>query len=339
LESAVPGIAISERAAQLHIEALVWDNTLPFVPACGSHAAHVRTLGRMVAAGYDCVNLTVSSDNENMAQTISKLAHDRRYFLQHPDCYVLVDKADDVLRAKREGKLAVVFNFQGTLPFERDVGLVELYYRLGVRQALMAYNQRNLVADGCHERTDAGLSRFGMELVQAMNRVGMLVDCTHTGYRSSMDVFEVAQGPVVFSHSNARALWDHERNIRDDQAQACARTGGVIGVVGAGVFMGDNDIRTDTLFRHIDHFVNLIGPEHVGIGLDCVSDVDTLFALVESRPEKYPANLQYDQRPKFAEPEQVPELTELMLRNNYSDAVVRGILGENWLRVARAVWT
>lgn len=98
----------------------------------------------------------------------------------------------------------------------------------------MAYNQRNAVADGCHERTDGGLSRFGIELVQAMNRVGMLVDCTHTGYRSSMDVFEVSQAPVVFSHSNARAVWDHERNIRDDQAQACARTGGVIGVVGAG---------------------------------------------------------------------------------------------------------
>lgn len=331
-------VVISERAAALHRDALVWDNTLPFVPACGSHAAHVRTLERMVASGYDCVNITVASDNDTMAQTISKLAHDRRYFMAHADRYQLVETVDDVLAAKRAGKLAIVLNFQGTLPFERDIGLVDVYYRLGVRQALMAYNERNLVADGCHERTDGGLSRFGVELVQEMNRVGMLVDCTHTGYRSSMDVCEMSKAPVVFSHSNSRALWNHERNIQDDQARACARTGGVIGVVGAGVFMGDNDIRTESLFRHVDHFVQLVGPEHVGIGLDCVSDIATLFALVEAKPEKYPANQQYDRLPKFAEPEQVPELTELMLRHGYADAVVRGILGENWLRVARAVW-
>ena len=331
-------ITLSERAAALHHDALVWDNLFPASPHCGSPEAHVRTLRRMVASGYDFVSLTLSVDPENMPQTIGRIAQERNYFHQHSDLYVLVDTVDDVLRAKREGKLAVSFNFQGTCAFERDVNLVEVYYRLGVRQALMAYNQRNAVADGCHERTDGGLSRFGIELVQTMNRVGMLVDCTHTGYRSSMDVFEVAQGPVVFSHSNARAVWDHERNIRDDQAQACARTGGVIGVVGAGIFIGDNDIRTESLFRHVDHFVNLVGPRHVGIGLDCVSDVDSLFAVVENRPRSYPAHLKYDLRPRFAEPEQVPELTELMLRHGYGDDVARGILGENWLRVARAVW-
>lgn len=331
-------ITLSERAAALHREALVWDNLFPAGPQCGSHAAHVRTLRRMVAAGYDFVSLTLSADPETMPQTITRIGHDRHYFQQHPDLYVLVDTADDVLRAKREGKLAVSFNFQGTTAFERDVNLVEVYYRLGVRQALMAYNQRNAVADGCHERTDGGLSRFGIELVQAMNRVGMLVDCTHTGYRSSMDVFEVSQAPVVFSHSNARAVWDHERNIRDEQAQACARTGGVIGVVGAGIFIGDNDIRTESLFRHIDHFVGLVGPQHVGLGLDCVSDPELLHGLVQARPGVFPASQQYGHWPKFVEPEQVPELTEVMLRHGYSDDVVRGILGGNWLRVASTVW-
>ena len=331
-------ITLSERAAALHSESLVWDNLFPAGPQCGSHEAHVRTLRRMVDAGYDFVSLTLSVDPETMPQTITRIAHDRHYFQQHPDLYLLVDTADDVLCAKREGKLAVSFNFQGTSAFERDVNLVEVFYRLGVRQALMAYNQRNAVADGCHERTDGGLSRFGIELVQAMNRVGMMVDCTHTGYRSSMDVFEVAQAPVVFSHSNARAVWNHERNIRDEQAQACARTGGVIGVVGAGIFIGDNDIRTESLFRHVDHFVNLIGPQHVGLGLDCVSDPDLLHGLVQARPGVFPANQQYGHWPKFVEPEQVPELTEVMLRHGYSDDVVRGILGGNWLRVASTVW-
>lgn len=329
---------ISGRAAALHQDALVWDNTFPFGPSCGAHQAHVGTLERMRASGYTCVSLTTASDNEDMPLAMKKIAHDLGFFRRHPERFVLVETVDDILRAKREGKLAVVFSFQGTLPFERDTGFVEMYYRLGVRQALMAYNQKNNVGDGCHERTDAGLSRFGVSLVQEMNRIGMVVDCSHTGYRTSMDVFEVAEGPVVFSHSNPRALWEHERNIRDDQAQACAGTGGVVGINGVGIFMGENDTRTETLFRQIDYWVNLIGPEHVGIGLDCVSDKNALLALIHAKADKYPQGQQYDTEVDFGRPEQVPELTELMLQHGYAEGQVRGILGGNWLRVAREVW-
>lgn len=329
---------ISNRAAALHADALVWDNTFPFGPSCGSFQSHVATLGRMRASGYDCVSVTTASDNEDMPLTMKKIAHDFRFFQANTDRFVVVRTVDDILAAKRDGKLAVVFTFQGTLPFERDTGFVEVYYRLGVRQALMAYNQKNNVGDGCHERTDAGLSRFGVSLVREMNRVGMIVDCTHTGYRTSMDVFEVATGPVVFSHSNPLALWQHERNIRDDQAQACARTGGVIGVNGVGIFMGENDTRSETIFRQIAYYVDLIGPRHVGIGLDVVSDAEVLMALVHATADKYPAGQSYDTDAHFASPEQVPELTELMLKHGYGDDDVRGILGGNWLRVAGAVW-
>ncbi len=330
---------ISEKAAALHSEALVWDNTLPFGPVCGSHEAHVKTLGRMQASGYDCVNLTIASDNENMATAVDAISRARSYFRANADRFVVVDGVADVETAKQAGKLAVVFGFQGTLPFERDVGLVEVFYRLGVRQALMAYNQKNNVGDGCHERTDAGLSRFGIEVVEEMNRVGMLVDCTHTGYRTSMDVFEVAQGPVVFSHSLPRALVDHERNIGDDQAKACAGTGGVIGVNGIGIFLGDNDTSTETLFRHLDYWVQLVGPGHVGIGLDFVSDMEALISFVRARAAKYPEGQNYEVSIDVVDPEQIPELTEEMLKHGYDETDARNILGGNWLRVARQVWT
>ena len=130
----------------------------------------------------------------------------------------------------------------------------------------MAYNKKNLVGDGCHERTDAGLSLYGIDLVEEMNRVGMLVDCSHTGYRTSMEVMEISTRPVVFSHSNPRSLWEHDRNIRDEQALACAATGGLVGVVGVGIFMGENDASTDALLRQIDFYAELIGPEHIGSG-------------------------------------------------------------------------
>lgn len=330
---------IAERSRRLYADALVWDNTFPFGPSCGSHMAHVATLERMAAAGYTCVSLTTASDNEDMPLAMKKIARDSGWFRRNADKYMVVEKASDIERAKREGKLAVVFTFQGTLPFDRDVSFVEMYYRLGVRQALMAYNQKNNVGDGCHERTDAGLSRFGIDIVREMNRVGMIVDCTHTGYRTSMDVFEVAEGPVVFSHSNPRALIDHERNIRDDQAKACARTGGVVGINGVGIFLGDQETRTETLFRHLDYWVGLFGPAHVGIALDFVSDIEALTNLVrEKSSDKYPPGQNYDKELRFAAPEQMPEIAEAMLRHGYAEDDVRGILGGNWLRVANEVW-
>jgi membrane dipeptidase len=327
----------AEQARRLLARALVWDNTFPFGPSCGSEAAHVAMLRRMRAAGYSCVSLTTASDNSDMPDAIRKIARDIALFRALGPDFLVVRGAEDIPRAKAEGKLAVVFTFQGTLPFERDIALVELYWRLGVRMALLAYNQRNHVADGCHEPADGGLSRFGIELVREMNRVGMLVDCSHTGYRSSMQAMEVATSPVVFSHSNPRALVDHERNIRDDQALACARTGGVVGVNGVSLFLGGPP-DAPTLFRHLDHWVTLLGPEHVGIGLDVVSEPAALLALMGAKAaDKYPAG-QYATTPLFATPELLPAVAEEMLRRGWPEAAVEGVLGQNWLRVARQVW-
>lgn len=325
-------------ARRLVRESVVWDNTLPFGPSCGSQAAHARTLEQMHAVGYTCVALTTASDNHDMADAMRKIAVDNRFFRENSDLYIRVESADDVMRAKREGKLGVVYSFQGTLPFDRDAGFVEMYYRLGVRMALMAYNQKNHVGDGCHERTDCGLSRLGIEVVREMNRVGMLVDCSHTGYRTTMDVFEVAEGPVIFSHSNARALVDHERNIRDDQARACARTGGVIGINGNGYFLGNNDISAENMFRHLDHFVQLVGPAHVGFGVDTVSDMTPLLEIINRNKSKYPAESGYVSEPAAGGPELVPAVAKLMIAHGYDEDAVRAILGGNWLRVARQVW-
>ena len=329
---------VSERARAFIDRSLVWDNTFPFGDSCGSPTRHRQMLARMQGVGYDCVSLTMATDPHDAAHTVRKVAADDAWFRANADRFVKVSSADDVLRARREGKLAVVYGFQGTTPFEREIGLVDVFYRLGVRQALMAYNQKNFVGDGCHEPGDGGLSAFGKQVVREMNRVGMLVDCTHTGYRTSMDVFEVAAGPVIFSHSNSRALIDHERNIRDDQAKACAKTGGVIGLNGVGIFLGGNEASADGLFRHLDHFVQLVGARHVGLGLDVVTDREPLLEIVRAQAARYPASQGYDVVPEFGWPELVPQVTERMLAAGYADADVEGILGGNWLRVASQVW-
>ena len=326
-------------ASTLHVETLVWDQTFPAAPSCGSWASHFHALERMKTSGYDVVSITVGVDTDDTLSAINRISMWRQYIVQNSDRYRVLLSAEDAVSAKAEGKMALGFHFQGTVPFARDPGLVEVFYTLGIRHALMAYNQKNHVGDGCHERTDSGLSRFGMEIVAEMERVGMLVDLTHTGRRTCWDVLEMVTRPVIFSHSNARSLKDHERNIEDELAKACAETGGVVGVNGIGIFLGDNDSSTDALFRHLDHWVELIGPQHVAIGLDSVSDPAVLAATTQASASKYPEGRGYETPVlNITTPEQIPELTDRMVAAGYADEDVRAILGGNWLRLAREVW-
>lgn len=327
--------------SSVYASAIVWDQTFPVSPTCGTFAQHVGLLERMAASGFTVASLTVANDPEEPMVIVRRIAEWRRYLLANPDKYRLLLTAEDAEIAKAEGKVAVGFHFQGTTPFERDLALVEMFYTLGVRHALMAYNQKNHVADGCHERTDAGLSRFGVDLVREMQRVGMVVDVTHTGTRSALDVFEIAEKPVIYSHSNPRAICDHERNITDEMALACKATGGVVGVNGIGTFLGDMEAPTELFFRHVDHWVQLLGADHVGIGIDTVSHVPTLAAFINAEAAKYPAgqNYQNTHLMKVFAPEQMPEFAELMAKAGYTEGDMTAVLGGNWLRVARELWT
>lgn len=325
----------SEKAKKLHDDALICDLTLPWTDY-GRLELRESTLPKYMQNGINFVSLTLASDAESQADVFKKVARERRYLLSRSEQYTLVESVEDIESAKAKGKLAVSFNLQGTNAFSGNIDTVEAFYKLGIRHALMAYNKKNLVGDGCHERTDSGLSRFGIELVKEMNRVGMIVDCSHTGYRTSMEVLEASREPVIFSHSNPRTLWEHDRNIRDDQAIACAATKGLVGVVGVGIFMGDNDASIDTLRRQIDYYAALIGPKHIGLGLDYVYDIEDMQRYM--RGVKSPAAGNYHKMTSFFSPEQLPGLTESLLKDGYSEDQVRAILGENFLRVARSVW-
>lgn len=328
-------LAVSERGRTLLDDALVCDMTMPWT-AYGRGELRSESLPRMQRSGFDLVSLTLAADVQSQIDVLKSCARERRRIALQPERYRLIDSVDDILAAKRDGVLALSFNLQGTNCLAGNLDMVGLFYDLGVRHMLLAYNKKNLVGDGCHERTDAGLSLFGIELIEEMNRVGMIVDCSHTGYRTTMEAMEVSRAPVIFSHSNPKALWEHDRNIRDDQARACAATGGLVGVNGVGIFMGENDASTSTLFRQVDYYMDLIGPEHIGLGLDFVYDTD---AMRRSMAEmKSPAKGNYEKMTAFFQPEQLPELVDLMLARGYPDSAIRGILGGNYLRVARQVW-
>jgi membrane dipeptidase len=250
---------------------------------------------------------------------------------------VVVDAAEDLERARTTGRLAVSFDIEGANAIADQPSLVELYYDLGVRWMLLAYNTNNRVGGGCQDE-DPGLTAFGREVIREMERVGMLVCVSHTGHRTARDVFDVATRPVIFSHSNPSALHAHPRNVPDDMIRACAATGGVIGINGVGIFLGKNDIASATYARHVDHVVQLVGPEHVAVALDYVYDMRELEEYLEKMRHTFPPGLGYELGARFVAPEQLEEIVATLIGWGYRPDDLRRILGGNLMRLARAVW-
>ncbi|SLN70140.1 dipeptidase [Oceanibacterium hippocampi] len=329
---------VSDAAAALHGDALFWDMTMPWrMP--GDPALRAALPGQLVEGGYDAVSITVATDDDDSASALAGIAEARHAFGRDPERFRLIDGVDDILAAKAGGQIAVGLHFQGSRPVGRDLRLVEAFYKLGIRHMLMAYNQKNFVGDGCHELTDGGLSGFGRELIAEMNRVGMMVDIAHTGLASSLEAVERSTAPVIISHSNAWALRQHPRCVRDEQIRAVAATGGVVGITGLGIFLAENDASPTRFVDHVDHAVNLVGVEHVGIGFDYMYDLPYLTELVVNSGGKWPKEWGYT-TPDIEQirPWRAVEVTQALLDRGYAEADVRAILGGNWLRVAKAVW-
>jgi membrane dipeptidase len=321
---------------RLFQRSIVWDAHAGFGP---SPQVDLNRLQLWKDAGVDYLSINVGYDVMDWRDTLKALAYFRRWLLQAPG-YRLVNDVEDIARAKAAGELAVTFDLEGMDALDGSADMVELYHSLGVRQMLFAYNRNNLAGGGCHD-SDVGLTAFGRAVVGEMNRLGMVVDLSHCAYRTTMEALELSADPCIFSHSNPRALHDHERNIRDDQARACAARGGVIGVNGIGIFLGKNDIRTTTLAQHVDYLVQLVGPAHVGLGLDYAFETEDagLVALLATKQDYWPKR-QYDYaRVVCVHPRQIAELAEELLRRQYREEDVAGILGGNFLRVAKEVWT
>lgn len=326
---------VSDRAKEIHADALVWDMTLPF----GKGWMSDELIFRYRKSGCDLVSLTINDFPGSIQGTTQNIGAVHSMVRRLSSDFVLAKSVDDILAAKANGKTALIFNLQETNPLERNLDMIEVYFELGVRHMLMAYNMKNFVGDGCAEETDSGLSRFGVTVIKEMNRVGMLVDGTHCGYRTSMEAIEVCEGPFIFSHCVSHAIYPHYRNIRDDQIKACAATGGVIGVNGCGFFLGDMAGSVEAMFRHLDRIVSLAGPEHVGLALDYLDNPKPFFDSQDANPSMWPLlDGKPHMRADYVLPEELLLLTDTMLRNGYSEQNVRGILGLNFLRVAGQVW-
>lgn len=317
-------------------DAILCDGLLPwarnFLPP-GARLAD--QLGRFYINGCDHISLTAAAGNDGPAEALARIGLLHRELAEAQEWIVIAKTLPEIRAAKEAGLLSVSIHFQSATPFAPDLDLVDAFHAAGIGRAILAYNEANIFADGCHEPRNSGLSARGRELIKRMDKVGMIVDLSHCGERTSFDALEADLArPPIFSHSNARALYDHERNISDAQIRACAQRGGYIGVNGVGMFLGaaQADIPA-AMARHVAHIANIAGAERVGLGIDFMFLEDSDYAFYHGARQRWPRG--YPPPPwDFFQPEQFGILVAALETAGFSADEVKGILGENYLRLA-----
>ena len=256
-----------------------------------------------------------------------------------------IDSVQDFARVKASKKIAVILGLQNAQHFRRPDD-VNFFYNLGQRVSQLTYNSRNLIGNGATERRDEGISDFGAAIIDRMNKVGMAIDVSHCGDRTTLDAFELSKKPVLITHSNCRVLANgHPRDKTDEAILAVKKSGSVIGITGVRMFVRDREPTTiEHALDHFDHVSKLIGPEHLGVG----SDID-LYGY-DAMPAELNKQLRagykgsYGFREKIDieglnHPRRMFDLTEGLIRRKYSDANIEGILGGNFRRVLTQIWT
>ncbi|WP_397414034.1 dipeptidase [Phenylobacterium sp.] len=319
-------------------ESLVWDNhsCMPLRP---EDTSFLPELAGVRAAGTDVISLNIGFGPQSPDEHEAMLASFSAWVGARDDQFQLVRTLDDVDAAKASGRLGVMFDVEGMYPLNGGrIDLVETFRRGGVGWMLIAYNNANDAGGGCVD-PDQGLTGYGREVLAEMKRVGMMVCCSHTGHRTAMEVMESADNPVIFSHSNASALFAHYRNIPDEMILACAETGGVVGVNGLGHFLSaDGRAMPEHVAAHIDHIAERVGADHVAIGLDYVFDRQELIDFLAKMRATFPDDGAFQGELDMLHPTRIDEVTACLVEKGYTRADLEKILGGNWRRVAAAVW-
>ena len=282
---------------------------------------------------------------EAYLETLKFFASWNGFIASHTDHFMRIDSAADLERVKRSGKVGVLLGLQNSEQF-RTPADVAFFHGLGQRVSQLTYNSRNMIGNGSTERRDEGVSDFGVAIINRMNTVGVAVDVSHCGDRTTLDAFEVSKKPVLITHSNCRALVPgHPRCKTDEAIKKMGEAGSVMGITGVRMFVkADEPTTIEHVLDHFDHVAKLVGPEHLGVG----SDID-LYGY-DAMPPELNRQLRagykgsYGFRDKIDvegidHPKRMFDLTEGLIRRKYSDKDIEGILGGNFKRVLSQIWT
>ncbi|MEL6212696.1 MAG: membrane dipeptidase [Pseudomonadota bacterium] len=298
-------------------------------------------------SGY--AGIITSLPRRNLQSAIDALVEWRGRAAAFPDRYMIALRARDFDRAKRAGALAVMMNFQNATMLEGDGDNVEALHALGMRCFQLTYNARNLLGDGCTERTDAGLSDFGVEVVARMNKVGVLVDLSHCGRQTTLDGIAFSQKPVAITHTMVEKFRPgHPRAKTDAQLKALADKGGVVGIAALGYFIGvdpGGETTIETYADHIEHAVNVAGADHVALSTDFpvrgIKSWATRETWYEPRLKSFKPS--YDVKwppyiPALDTPDRFRTLIGVLSARGWKARQLEDLLGANWLRLFREVF-
>lgn len=298
---------------------------------------------QMRQGGLTAVNCTCSI-LENFRQTINNIAWWQKAFTTFSDLIMPVHDTADINKAKQQNKTGIILGFQNTSAIEDDLDLLGVFHQLGVRVIQLTYMEGNLSGQGCLERFDAGLTNFGKEVIEEMNRLGILIDLSHVGNQTALEAIAHSRRPVALTHANPKSLCDHPRNKPDEVIKAVADKGGVVGATIFPPFLpaGNRSVLADFI-DVIDYLVDMIGIDHVAVGTDFTTDQPREWFdwILTGRSNKGPAlQLQHPLvNPKgIQSAADFPNITAALLERGYESSQVRCIMGENMMQLFSQVW-
>lgn len=320
-----------------------WPPRGPLTPAQRDHIAH---------SGLTAINITVSADD--FERTVENIALWTGEATAYPQLLSVVRRHDDLALAKRSGTLGLILGFQNTEMLERDLDRLDTFHRLGVLIIQLTYNTRNLIGDGCLEPGDAGLSEFGRAAVARMNALGIAVDLSHCGTRTTATAIAASTKPPLITHSGCREVYRHPRSKEDRELKAMADKGGVLGIYlmpFLGGAPGPRQASTgEAVIRHIEHALSVCGQDHVGIGSDMsVSPIEEspgylqaerAFAAgrakggIAAPDEDRPLYI-----PELNHPRRLEAIAERLAARGHTSTVIEKVIGGNFQRAFRDIWT
>ncbi len=272
------------------------------------------------------------------------------FIAANSDVFLKVVNFEQLKAAKRSGKVGFIYNFQISAPFGWDLEKLKTFYRMGVRQIQLIGGRRNYIADSCWEPTNAGLSQFGYEVVNAFNEIGIIVDLSHVGDRSAYEVIKASKEPVIFSHSGCLALNPHPRNVSDRNIRAMAERGGLFCVYNqSGWLTKDPFISMDHYLAHVDHIIDIAGEDHVAMGTDQDAvdmtamrpdEVQRHQAGFERKRKDYPQldwEIKHMRVPELSHPKRLLHLAQALHKKGHKTNTIEKIIGGNYVRVFKEV--
>jgi membrane dipeptidase len=278
---------------------------------------------RMIEGGVNCPIFAICvtslyKPERSLMRSMEMLDAFYNEISQNSEAVFLATKTDEIIKAKKDGRISAMLAIEGGEAIEGNLAALRIMHKLGIRMFGLTHNNRNQIGDGIGEaRTQSGLTEFGVELIKELNKLGIVIDVSHISDQGFWDAIEISKSPIIASHSNSRTICNISRNLNDEQAIALAEQGGVIGINFWPPSIAKKEVSINRTLDHVDHFVDLIGSDYVGIGSD-FDGYDTPLIGLEDVSK-------------------IPNITKGLVARGYSDNEIKKILGGNFLRMFERV--